>query len=203
MGVSKTATINRAAMKLGVTAIADPSENTAQARIFSLLFETVARTELRKQAWSFAMARTILPAMSAAPSFGFTTQYQLPSDLLRLVYINDIYADPSYRDISASSDPLWQIENGVLLCSISAPLHIRYVSANVIPTPEKWDDTFTDAFACMLAFEASGNLTKNEKTAARVAQNYKAAIFEAKRANAIELPPQTRPDGSWMTARLW
>ena len=59
MGVSQVAVTNRALRKIGVSTLAAPTDTSAQARTTLDLFETVARTELRKHPWSFALAKAV------------------------------------------------------------------------------------------------------------------------------------------------
>lgn len=202
MGDTQVGVTNRALFKIGASAISDPNEASPQARTAKTLFAAVARTELRKHAWNFASARTTLAKLASAPVFEYLSQYQLPSDCLRLLYVDGIYVDPTYRDVSEDSDPAWAIEGGKYLSNDTANINILYTS-DQSATPTIWDDAFCNAFACALAYECAPQLTKSDRVSSRVMQEYKMAIFEAKRANAIELPSRSVPDSSWVTARAF
>ena len=66
-----------------------------------------------------------------------------------------------------------------------------------------WDAAFVEAFACRLAVELVQSINKNMQLKQSLKQDYMEALKEAKRTNAIELPPQTIADDSWVLARQW
>jgi len=193
---------NRALFKIGATSVSDPNESSSQGRVMRALYASVARNELRKRVWNFAKARAQLPASATAPAFGFDNAFPLPADFLRLVSLPDILFDPTYRDVTTDDDPPYAIESGQILTNFDAPLNIIYLR-DLTAQPELWDDSFVEVVACALAAEAASQLTKSDKTAARVKGDYKEALFEAKRVNAFETPAQQQLDSSWVTTRLY
>lgn len=197
---SRTDIANRALVKVGtqrLAALTDPSE---QARVISTVFGSLAQEELRKHAWSFSIKRATLPQLNAAPINSFLISYQLPSDCLRLVHFNDQWADYGMGVAITDAEPPYRIE-GTTLLSRETTAKIRYVS-DLSEDTTKWDAAFVGAFACRLAHEIAPSLTKDKQKVRDLAQDYRAAIVEARRCNAIELPPNEVPDGSWVLSRL-
>ena len=132
---TKVEVCNRALLKIGASLISDPAESSAQARVLAALFDSVARQELRKHAWSFAMSRALLPALVTAPTWGYVNAFQLPSDCLRVVYIGDAYFDPTLRGADAGDKPPYLIEGRLLLTD------------QVLPDMEKaWRDSAGELF---------------------------------------------------------
>lgn len=198
----QTDVINRALFKIGVSSITSPTDNSAQARAATTIFASVAQAELRKQAWSFAMGRATLGALAAAPSWGYKLQFQLPSDCLRVVYIDDI-TDVDWSDaILGTGKPVFVIEGRQLLTDQSAPLYVRYIR-DLSEDTTLWDACFCDVFACALAIDLAPILVKSDNAVKRAQGFYRDALFEAKRANAIEQPQQSAAAGSWGAARLY
>ncbi len=199
---SRVNVINGALIKLGAATIASPADESEQARKAALVFDDLARAEIRKQAWSFAMARVALAANVAAPVSYFPTAYALPTDFLRLVQYGDYWV----YDMQVTTDPITPIENysiegGELLSQDTGALYIRYLrdlSGNI----SLWDATFVEAFKVRLAMELAPTLTKNRIKKQDLAVEYKDAIREAKRCNAIERGPEQIADGGWVLGRL-
>lgn len=186
--------INRALLKQGLSRLSSPTDETEQARAVSVAFDALARTEMRRHAWSFAIKRTALSVSIDPAGYGWRGRYDLPTDLLRLVQLNDSYVFYGGEDFT--------VEGRSLLLNGTGVTYIRYVS-DCTARLDLWDAAFEDAFICRLAAETAWSLTKNRNLKSDLMAEYRVAINEAKRCNAIELGPQIIPaDGSWTTSRL-
>lgn len=191
---------NYALSVLGAGAITSLSDSSESARVMTRFWDMARQSELRKHFWSFALKRDTLPALSTAPAWGFDTGFQLPSDYLRLIQINDTFAVPAQTDYRTQDDSAWVIESGVVMCNFGAPLKIRYVRD--VTDPASFDPLFAEALGCRLAYLGCEKLT-NSTSKQQVAQGrYTEAVRDAVRANAIERPPAGQMDDSWMVARL-
>lgn len=191
---------NRALTKLGAERITDINQSSKSARVMAALWDTVRRAELRKRFWSFAIGRDLLPALSTAPSWGFARAFQLPADFLRIVQINDVFIVPSLTDYREGDDSAYAIEGKQLLCDFDAPLKIRFIRD--ITDPGSFDPLFVEAFASKLAYESCYEITQSHQARDAALNDYKIAVTEAGRTNAIEKPPQGFPDDSWVLGRL-
>lgn len=206
---NRTEVINRALVKIGANTIASPDDESEQARKAALVFKTVAQGELRRQAWSFAKKRATLAPLADTTLGGqeFSTGYNLPADCLRLVSLNGNWVFSPIREAGAGPAPEFAIEGRVLLSGQARRggegaayiVYVRDASDDIAV----WDATFVEAFACRLAGELTQSITKNMTLKQSLKQDYAEALKEAKRTNAIELPPQTMPDDSWVLARIW
>lgn len=196
---SKIAVANRALTKLGDERITSLEDDQKAAREVNSMFDIVRDDELRARAWSFSIARAELPALTEAPLFGYTKQYQLPTQCLRLIELAGWWVGPSMADYRNSPDREFVIEGRKLLCSIAAPLRIRYIQQ--IDDTGLWDANFVEAFACRLAAELADPLTQSTTRKAEMWQEYDRAIAKGRRANAIELPPDEIQDDTWVIGR--
>lgn len=192
--------VNRALTKLGAGRITSMADANKSARTMSALWDTVRRAELRKRNWGFALRRTSLASLSTAPAWGFALAYQLPADFLRLTQVSDIFIIPGLTDYREGDDSPYAIEGSQLLTDFAAPLKVRYVSD--VTDPGAFDSLFVEVMASKLAYEACYDINQSNQGRESSAQDYKAAVLEAARANAIEKPPQGFPDDSWMMGRL-
>jgi len=150
--------------------------------------------------WSFAKERAAIPALVAAPPFGFSFQYQIPSDALRILFIGDYYAGLDLSSYRSAPTQLYEIEQRKILTNLDSPLHIKYVKQIVDST--QWTAQFTFAFVAKLAELLAEPLTQSEQKRARAESEFNKQISLAIRANAIEMPPEKLPDDEWLMSRL-
>jgi len=181
---------NRALQRLGAQRIVSLQENSKNARACNLAFEPVKRAELRAHPWSFATKRVELAADTEAPAFGRGNAFQLPADWIKLL---DDYPELNFNDKD------WIIEGRKILTNDSAPLQIRYT--HDVTDPNLMDALFAETLAMRLAKELCEELTQSNTKKPLVDKDYKMAIREARRANAIERVAAIPPEDSWITVR--
>lgn len=192
--MDKTQIANYALAKLGEEPVLLLTDDKKPARLMNRLFDQVRDAELRRVRWKFSLKRASLMALVDPPNWGYSTRYPLPDDFLQLVQVNDIYIRPGSKQKT-----LWSVEQGEILTDLPAPLKVRYIAR--ITNTGLFDPLFNEVLACKLAMEAAETLTQSETKRARAADEFKFALSEAKRQDAIENPPDEFPDGSWLDAR--
>jgi hypothetical protein len=191
---------NRALTKLGASRIISFGDDNKQSRAVSSMFDIVRDAELRARIWSFSKTRVSLPALSTTPDWGFQYEYQIPSDSLRILLVNDIYPGPSLEDYRNASVAEYSIEGNKILANFAAPLKIQYIRR--VTDTTQWDSLFVEAFACRLAMELAEDLTQSNSKRELAQAEYMAAMRVAVRASAVEQPPQAMPDNEWLLSRL-
>lgn len=191
---------NRALTKIGELRILSLSDDVEAARVISSLWDVVRDAELRARNWNFSVSRTSLAALAAAPSWGFDYQYQLPTDCLRVLQVDEYFPGPSMSDYRNRSEAVWSIEGRKILTDLAAPLKIRYIAR--VEDTGSWDAAFNEVFACRLAVEICERITQSNTKRDLAWNEYNEAINFAVRADAIENPPEPLPDDSWMLSRL-
>jgi hypothetical protein len=197
---SQTAICNRALSKLGAARILTITDDVKAARELNSMWDIVRDGELRRNVWNFATTRTSLAALATTPAWGFTYEYQLPSDFIRVVQVNDSYYVANLTDYRTMQDVPYQIEGLKILTDYSAPLKLRYVQR--IEDTQQWDAAFVEAFASRLAYECAEAITQSSTKKQEAFEDYKVAIRSAKLVDAIENPPEPLPDDSWLLSRL-
>ena len=198
---------NRALSKLGEQRITSLDDNTKPARAMKARFEFLRDAELTAYAWRFAVTRTTLPASTEVPAWGYQRIFERPVDDLRPLRINGAYVD--YRTLGVQyettgifrTDQAYQIISGQIETDLAAPLEYEYVAR--IENTGLWDALFAEAFACRLAVDAAEELTQSGQKAEVVMMQYRQAIGEARRVNALYAPPRRKPMGSFMEARFY
>lgn len=203
MSSNRTEVTNRALVKIGANTITSLLDESEQARKASLVFKSLVQSELRKQAWNFAKARaTLAPLAVSVGGQDFKTSYNLPADLLRLITLNGNWVFSSIREVVPGGSPYYAIEGRTLVTNDSGPAYISYVN-DVSELTALWDACFVEMIACRMAMDLVHSITKNLPLKQSLKQDYNEALKEAKRTNAIELPPQSIADDSWVQSRYW
>lgn len=191
---------NRALTKLGSARITSLSDDVKAARSISSCFEDLRDDELRTSRWQFAMKRTTMAALADAPTFGYQYQYALPSDFLRLDMINDEFPAAVMDNYIGAETLDYTIEGNLILTDIAAPLKLRYISR--IEDPNQWDVNFREMLASRIAAEICEDLTQSDTKKQAAWNDYKRAKSNAIRMGAIEKPPTTPPDNTWIISRI-
>lgn len=190
---------NRALAKIGHFSIMSLDDASDAAVILNSMYDVVRDAELSANRWGFALTRALLPALEESPAFGFARKYPLPVDCLRLVEVGRVWPVDSRADYRFGPDAPWEVEGGTVLCDLPAPLPVRYIRRE--ENPERYPATFVEALSCKLAVEICPRIAGKNSAKESLWQEYKFAIAEAKRVNAIQKAPQRLQDGAWMLSR--
>lgn len=167
------------------------SEDTFVARTLKTVWDVERRATIRDGVWNFAVRRAGLPAQEGVPAaelYPWQFRYPLPADCLRFVEILGLVARDAYT-----------LEGKAILCSISAPLYVRY--ARDVVEPALWDETFARAFAYRLALAAGPRISGSAFDMAGAQAKYDDAIGRAKQIDSLENPAEEAEDSSWITSR--
>lgn len=195
---------NRALSKLGASRITSLTDNNKGARAMLARLEFLRDAELEAHPWRFSIVRTKLPALVDAPVYGFSYQYQRPSDDLRPVMVGDYPINAQTIGVQYSGsgyvEPNFEIIGQTIQTNISAPLKYEYISR--IDVPGLYPPLFVEALACRMAMDACEELTQSSSKYDRAAAQYKDAIREARRVNALYRPPSSRAPGSFIRSRV-
>lgn len=192
---------NSALTKVGAARITALTDNVKAAREINAIFELRRDYLLCTHNWSFAMTRTSLPALDETPAWGYTYLYQLPTDCLRVVQVNDTWVVPGLADYTSGPDSEpYKITGRRIETDIGAPLKLRYIKR--VTDPAQFDAAFVEVFASDLADQVCEALTQSNTKREATRAVLRQSLLEAVRSNAIELPPEAIPDDSWILSRL-
>ncbi len=160
--------INAALSKLGEQALTSVTDQSPAGRLANRTYEDIRDALLREFPWNFATKRASLAADPVAPVWEFSFSYNLPSDSLRLVRINNEF------------DANWRNEGGAILTDLEAPLEIVYVA---LVLEGEMDATFREALAARLALEWAEALTQTSTVANSMAALYRNKLQVARTAD--------------------
>lgn len=187
--VSEVSICNGALDKIGGRPIVSFSDDTKNARICDRNYAECRDTVLEEGLWHFARKRAQLAELSETPEFGYTAQFQLPSDYLHIVSINGNDED----EID------YQIEGDVMLISESS---VQLVYIYRLTDPTKFTAQFRRALeyniAANIAYSVTGSRTKEESMIAM----YERTLRRATGRSSQEQRDSTRTRSDWLNARL-
>lgn len=200
MAASEVEICNLALSKLGQsTKLISLDEDNKTGRAMLLWYAPTRKAELRRRKWRFSLKRVSLAALATTPDWGFSYQYQLPTDNLRILEVGSFYLGPDMSDYRNGNTSVFQIENGKILTSLAAPLPIRYIGD--VTDTALFDSAFDDMLATRIAYEACEEITQSDSKKQLLEQAYNKTLREAARANAVEGDSESVADNSWVWAR--
>lgn len=190
MADSAVAIANRALQKLGKTSIESLTQDHPHARHMNTAYDPVRRDLLREYAWSFAIARASLAALSVTVTGDSSINaFQLPNGFLRLLRRRELLiVDDIYNDMLVEGDRILTYED--------APLFIRYVKNETDPT--KFDPCFDEAFAARLAVETCEAITQSNTKKRQLEKAAMAQVAKARRLGFIEKGPIEQVQDEWL-----
>jgi hypothetical protein len=186
MSTSVVQIINNALIKIGASAILTLTENSESARAANLIYEQVRDASIRDHVWNFAIRRVELAQNSTAPAFEFSYQYNLPSDCLRVLRMEDM-------------GMYYKIEGGKLLTD-EGTAKILYLSR--VEDVNLFDALFVEALSARIAAELSVTLSESNTLYTNMMEIYQRKIADARSMDAQESGYQEIIADTWLDSRL-
>jgi hypothetical protein len=164
MAVSKTDICNLALARVGAQSIMDIDDADSKgARACKNAFESVVRKVSRVAIWNTLKSRASLAELSTAPVFGWSKQFQLPTDFIRLFKLNGVDLD------NDEPGEYFEIEGKVLLTDAETA-DIQYIAYK--DDPNVYDPLMVDAIVVLLASEIAVPLRQDEGMATTLRAEY-------------------------------
>jgi len=220
VSISNVDIANLALTKLGQPPITSFDDNTVAARAINRTY-FMLRDKLQRRRWNFNRAYTNLSALVDGPPFEYQYAYQLPSDYLRLELAaqaqptgqppeGEISFGPPLSTVGMPGVNLSDYNNGrsqdyrivgrQIWSNIPSPLSIIYGRKE--DDPNMFDAFFVESLAAYLAWQLCEQLTNSNQKKAELRDEFRDSVWEALNGKAIELPPETIPDDTWLLSRI-
>lgn len=181
---------NLALQSVGANRISALTDNTTNAREVNAVYDTLRQALLRRNRWKFAITRRTLSEDSTAPAFGRAARYQLPNDYLYLV-------PPYPEDRVIPHD--WIVEGRYIYTDDATSIDVRYIQD--VTDESLMDPLFRLALAKKIAVQILPKFKPSNTTAMKLRQEYKDALAEASRVDAIEKLPVEPAEDTWIGIR--
>lgn len=193
---------NRALTLCGAQRIISLTDDTKSGRAMANAYEGTRDSCLAVANWKFAMRR-FNPQIGDVPLFDWSYGYVMPTDILRLVEIRDVWIacalGPRYSfDISR----VFEIEEGRrILTNMGPPLNCRGVAR--ITDEASFDPLFNDFFIEELALAVWEDVSRKSSTKRQdLEQSRNRRLRIARARDSIQEPPEELPDDSWVMSRV-
>ena len=200
MAASNVAIANLALTKLGDLRILNLTDNTKPAREVNAVFDMTRDYLQRRFSWRFCIKRANLAADTSTPLWDWSYQYPIPTDCVRILQVGQWYPSPDLSDLISTGGQEYVLEGKYILSNQAGPLKLRYLSR--VTDPVQFDTAFDMAFSAYLAYILAEPLTASAEQKQMAYNDYRNAIKDAVIANAIENPPESLADQTWILARL-
>jgi hypothetical protein len=161
---------NGALNQLGASTILTLTEDSKNARLCNARYTQVRDSVFRSHPWNCLQKRVQLAADSTAPAWGFTQQYTLPADCLRVLTILDYDAD-------------YKIEGRKILTDNST-MKILYISR--VEDPNQYDELLRETLSAALAADIAYAITSSNPTASNMYNLFQDKLKEARFVDATE-----------------
>jgi hypothetical protein len=178
---TKISICSAALLQLGKAPIDSFDSPGDTVRLCSNLYPIERDSILRENDWNCAIKRDILAPLSTTPSFGFSTQFALPSDFLRMVQIGDWY-------VGMPECQSFKIEGRKILAS-GTILPIVYVFRN--DQEETWDAKLVELMTARMLWKLAYPVTASTSLRDELKAEYYAMAKAARAIDAQENPSDT------------
>lgn len=186
MATSVVKIVNNALVRIGASSIISLEENSEAARAANLIYEQIRDATLRDHLWNFAIKRVELALTTDTVAFGFTNAFQLPSDCLRVLNMEE-------------ADMKFVVEGDKLLTD-EGTAKIRYVSQ--VTDPNKFDTMYVEALSARLAAELAITLVESNTIHQNMIELYRAKIMDARSIDAQESGEPEVVADTWLNSRI-
>jgi hypothetical protein len=183
--ITSTTIANSALAKLGADRIINLSDDTREARILREQYEKNRNELLRSHPWNFAIKRVALAALATAPAYGYSLQFQLPTDCLRVLEIDTIGME-------------WEREGNVIVTD-SAVVYIRYLYE--VTEAGYFDSCFAEVLATKLAADVCFAITQSTTLKDMLTKEYQQKLREARSFDGQEGGPKRVYAREWLDSR--
>ena len=161
---------NGALNQLGATTILSLTEDSKNARLCNSRYTQVRDALFRTHPWNCLQKRIAIAADVATPAWGFSYQYTLPADCLRLLRILDY--DSNYK-----------VEGRKILSNASS-MKILYVAR--ITDPNEYDELLRETLSSSLAADMAFAITSNNNTTQNMYELFKEKLRDARFVDSTE-----------------
>ena len=176
---------NSGFIKIGAEQIMAFTDDSKEGRLASLRFRPDLRTVLRWHPWNTVVERVVLAPLLTIPPYDFTHWFQLPSDMLRLLEVQD---QDDYR-----------IE-GRRLLSDSTTENIKYIK-DPGDSVNELDQLCAEAIATYFAWDVSYAITQSRTLKEQMFGEFQAIFRHAKSVDAKEDPALLIGADQWVDSR--
>jgi len=172
--------INNAALnQLGASTILSMTEDSKNARLCNARYTQIRDSVFRSHPWNCLQKRVELSSSTTTPAWGFSFQYDLPGDCLRLLRILDYESNHKVE--------------GRSILSNNSSMKILYISR--ITDPNQYDENLREALSAAIAADIAYAITSNNTVQQNMIALYQEKLRDARFVDSTEGYNTTQEDG--------
>lgn len=187
MATSDVQICSNALLLLGAQTINDFDEENDRALLVANLWPNARDAVLRSHPWNCAKERVLLAPDASPPAFGFSYQFALPGDCLRVLALGE--EGESFR---------FRIARRRILMDESE-CRLEYIFRNEDVTT--WDSLLVTAMESYMAMVAAYPITKSPSIRAEMEKLYAFQLRQARTVDALEEPTEDVGDTPLLAGR--
>lgn len=184
---AQTQIVNKALILIGAQRILSITDGSNEAQTAAQLWDSVRDAVMRAYPWNCCVRQATLALLSTTPTFGYSYQYELPTDPYCLRVLGMEYDDSKFR-----------IQGRKLLTDESSCSITFIARAEDITI---WDPLLKDAVAARLASELAYPLSNSATLSKTRRDLYREILAEARSIDAQEGTPEQYEATTWLDAR--
>lgn len=174
-----------ALLQLGKAPIASFNEPGDLARLCANIYPIERDSILREHRWNCAIKREILAPLTAVPAFGYSKQFALPGDFLRLISVGDTVLGAAPRV------QFFKVMGRNILAS-GDTLHIEYVFRN--ENEATWDSKLIELMAARMLWKMAYPVTQSTSLRETLKTEYEVLARAARSIDSQEDPSESLSD---------
>lgn len=178
MSTSAVSICSAALLQLGKAPISDFNQAGDLARLCANLYPMERDSLLRENDWNCAKKRTVLAPLADAPAFGWSAQFMLPNDFLRLISIGDVY-------IGMPNCQRFRVEGRNVLAS-GTVLPIEYIFRN--DNEATWDSKLIELMTARMLWKLAYPVTQSTSLRDELKTEYSQMARAARAIDSQENP---------------
>ena len=170
---------NKALNQLGASTILTLTEDSKNARLCNARYIQIRDAVFRSHPFNCLQKRVELSSSTTTPAWGYSFQYDLPGDCLRLLRILDYDSDHKVE--------------GRSILSNNSSMKILYISR--ITDPNQYDELLRETISAALAADIAYAITSNNTTQQNMIALYQDKLRDARFVDSTEGYNTTQEDG--------
>ena len=170
---------NGALNQLGASTILTLTEDSKNARLCNARYTQIRDAVFRSHPFNCLQKRVELSSSTTTPAWGYSFQYDLPGDCLRLLRILDYDSDHKVE--------------GRSILSNNSSMKILYISR--ITDPNQCDELLRETISAALAADIAYAITSNNTTQQNMIALYQDKLRDARFVDSTEGYNTTQEDG--------
>ncbi len=195
--------INAAIRALGGKRNISATDKTNAAEEMQAAYRLVRDVLIRSYSWNCCIKRDTAAFIKESDNMLYREYkyiYQVPSDCLGIISLNDRFTGYSGVELTESYNPFYKIRGDKIYTRYKPPLIIEYKYRN--EDVSSYDACFCNVLSLDLAIKCCERIKQSSSAEDMLRRQRQDALDDALRCNALEIPLRPKPTGNWLRGRI-